>query len=121
MQQLTNRQSFVKKWVCLKNEYQCLSGQCISRDWICDGRYILFIELIFILCFASEWNCGDGSDEQRLFILDYLNEHNSKFMNLTQLKELCHSQYRLDNTPFSDICDISFEYPCFRSGTDDPL
>ncbi|CAF2394796.1 unnamed protein product [Rotaria sp. Silwood2] len=94
-----------EKWICLSDQYQCLSGQCISQSWVCDG----------------EWDCSDGSDEQRLFIMNHLSEHNSKLINLTKLKEQCQQQYRLDNTPFFDICNISFEYPCFRTGIDDPL
>ena len=53
--------------------------------------------------------------------MDHLNEHNSKLMNLTQLKQQCHKQHHSNNIPFSDICNISFEYPCFRTGIDDPL
>ena len=71
--------------------------------------------------FVGEWDCSDGSDEQRLQIIHHFNEHNSKLMNLTELKEQCDKQYRLDNIPFSNICNISSEYPCFRTGIDDPL
>ena len=53
--------------------------------------------------------------------MDHLNEHNSKLMNLTETKDQCYEQYTLDNTPFSDICDISSEYPCFRTIIDDPF
>ena len=74
-----------------------------------------------MICFVGEWDCGDGSDEQRLFIINSLNEHNSKLMNLTRLKQQCAQQYRRDNVPFSDICDIRSEYSCFRNDVDDPL
>ena len=50
--QLMNRQSSVKNGFVLKNEYQCLSGQCISQDWLCDGKFILLVvRFIFILVF----------------------------------------------------------------------
>jgi hypothetical protein len=73
----------------------------------------------FFLVFAGEWDCSDGSDEQGIFIMNHLKEHNSKLMNLMEIKERCYQQYRLDNTPFSNICDISSEYPCFRTDTND--
>ncbi|CAF1394347.1 unnamed protein product [Adineta ricciae] len=96
---------FCKNWICPRDQYQCLSGQCISLSWVCDG----------------EWDCGDGSDEQGLFAIDRLNEHNSMLKNLSELQGKCAGLYRFDNVPFSDICNISREYPCFRSGIDDPL
>ena len=39
------------KWICMSDEYQCLSGQCIPLNWLCDGNFILFIVSIieFIL------------------------------------------------------------------------
>ena len=37
------------------------------------------------------------------------------------MKEKCSELYRLNNTPFSDICNISSEYPCFRTDIDDPF
>jgi hypothetical protein len=117
---------FCEQWVCLSDQYQCLSGQCISQSWVCDGKLtvstvsiVIFILLLFVV--VGEWDCSDGSDEQRIFIMDYLTKHNSKLMNLTELKQQCYQQYRSDNTPFFDICNISFEYPCFRTGIDHPF
>jgi hypothetical protein len=116
---------FCKQWVCFSDEYQCLSGQCISQSWVCDGKFTLLTifsrTFIFHIVFVGEWDCSDGSDEQSIFMLDYFNDHNSKLMNLTKIKERCYQQYRSNNTPFSDICNISLEYPCFRTGISDPL
>ena len=30
---------FCKSWICSSDEYQCLSGQCISQEWVCDGEF----------------------------------------------------------------------------------
>ncbi len=79
------------------------------------------LDLFFPFVCVGEWDCSDGSDEQRIFIMDYFNQHNSKLMNLTEIKERCYQQYRSNNTPFSDICNISFEYPCFRTDAGDPF
>jgi hypothetical protein len=32
-----------EKWVCFSDEHQCLSGQCISQSWVCDGTFSLLI------------------------------------------------------------------------------
>jgi hypothetical protein len=79
------------------------------------------LQLFFFLFFAGEWDCHDGSDEQGIFIMDHFEKHNSKLMNLTKIKEQCYEKYRSNNTPFSNICNISLEYPCFRTGVDDPF
>jgi hypothetical protein len=117
---------FCHEWICFMDEYQCLSGQCILQSWVCDGKFILLtvsvlISIFVFFFFAGEWDCSDGSDEQRIFIMDSLNEHNSQLMNLTEMKQQCDQQYRSNNTPFSDICNISSEYPCFRIDIDDPF
>ena len=52
--------------------------------------------------------------------MDSFSEHNSRLMNLTMVKETCHQRYLL-NTPFSDLCNISSEYPCVRTDAADPF
>ena len=47
-----------------------------------------------------------------------LKEHNLNLKNLTELKQQCHQRYPKNQIPFSDICNLSFEYPCFRVGID---
>ena len=53
--------------------------------------------------------------------MDHLSERNSRLKNLTEIKEQCSEQYRSNNTPFSDVCNIQSEYPCFRAGVDNPF
>ena len=54
-------------------------------------------------------------------MLTNLTEHNSKLVNLDQMKGKCRQIYRDDNTAFSTICNISSEYPCLRNDVNDPL
>ena len=35
-----------REWSCTLDEYQCLSGQCIWLDWICDGIYVLLSSIL---------------------------------------------------------------------------
>jgi len=46
---------FCQKWICFNTEYQCLSGQCISPHWICDGK--LTPLAIFVLTFYFSSCC----------------------------------------------------------------
>jgi hypothetical protein len=42
---------FCKEWICLLDQYQCLSRQCIPQAWICDGNFaILVVFISFCLC-----------------------------------------------------------------------
>ncbi|CAF5078733.1 unnamed protein product, partial [Rotaria sp. Silwood1] len=91
-----------KEWICPSNYYQCLNGQCIPLDWICDG----------------EWDCSDGSDEEGLLSIIKLSQHNSKIINLNKLKLECLQEH--DIRPFSNICTI-FEYPCILANVEDPF
>ncbi|CAF3583830.1 unnamed protein product [Adineta steineri] len=92
-----------QSWICSIDQYQCLSGQCIPQEWICDG----------------EWDCSDGSDEERLLIINNFKEHNLNLKNLTQFKQQCYQRYQQSLIPFANICNLSFEYPCFRVGIND--
>ena len=43
---------FCERWICLRDQYQCLSGQCISQSWVCDGKFILFTVFVFCIYFC---------------------------------------------------------------------
>ncbi|CAF1536945.1 unnamed protein product [Adineta ricciae] len=91
-----------KEWICPSNYYRCLNGQCIPIQWICDG----------------EWDCNDASDEERLLSITKLSQHNSKIINLSEMKLKCKNQYQI--RPFSQLCTV-LEYPCLLANVTDPL
>jgi hypothetical protein len=96
---------FCRQWTCNSNEYQCLSGQCVHRDWVCDGI----------------WDCPDASDEQAIFIITNQSQaHNQHVIgDLNRMKSKCYNLYK--NQSFSTFCNITREYPCLRANVSDPL
>ncbi|CAF1680163.1 unnamed protein product, partial [Adineta ricciae] len=97
--------SFCQQWVCTNNEYKCLSGQCINPAWVCDGS----------------WDCSDASDEQGIFmIIEQLSLHNQIVLgDISKIKERCFNHYK--HQPFSNICNITHEFPCLLANVLDPL
>jgi hypothetical protein len=70
----------------------------------------------------GEWDCSDASDEQRLFlqINDFDDEHNKQLLiKFIEIKRLCFERYT--KQAFSNICNITLEYPCLLANVDDPL
>jgi hypothetical protein len=93
-------------WVCLDEQWRCYSGQCINVSWVLDG----------------EWDCKDASDEQSLFIYNHsLSIRNLKLISLSELNERFDALYGSTRQPFSNICDLEIEFPCFRVNISDPL
>jgi hypothetical protein len=95
--------SSCKYWVCLKNQYQCRTGQCIPLDWVCDG----------------EWDCSDASDEEAIVLIEKWSSHNVQLSNLSSQLEKCRERY--SKAPFSNICNTSVEFGCYRFGVENPL
>ncbi|UJR19256.1 hypothetical protein I4U23_022385 [Adineta vaga] len=89
-------------WICPKNFYRCLTGQCIPTSWICD----------------KEWDCSDGSDEEGILIIQNLSLHN-RYLRLNDLKKQC--SFYNDKKPFSSWCDLSYQYPCLLANVENPL
>lgn len=44
---------FCEKWICVNSEYQCLSGQCISQSWVCDGKFTLLAVSVVTSMFSG--------------------------------------------------------------------
>jgi hypothetical protein len=97
------RADLCQHWVCQKDQFQCLTGQCIELDWVCDG----------------EWDCADASDEEAILLIRHWSAHNSQFNLSNSVLSTCQARYSA--LPFSTICNTSHEFPCYRSGVSNPL
>jgi hypothetical protein len=95
--------SFCRYWICLQNQYQCKTGQCIALEWVCDG----------------EWDCADASDEEAIVLIRNWSLHNQRLDGLQARLLKCRERY--SNTSFSNICNTSFEFGCYRSAVLNPL
>ncbi|CAF1058675.1 unnamed protein product [Adineta steineri] len=93
---------FCRLWTCPLNQYQCLSGQCIDPEWICDGQF----------------DCSDGTDEQAIFLVNSSTKIDSTVINLTEAKIRCADRYRVQ--PFSSFCNLTEHYPCLLANVPDP-
>jgi hypothetical protein len=90
-------------WVCQSHQYRCRTGQCIDLDWVCDG----------------EWDCSDASDEEAVVLLENWSIHNAHLVGLNSRIEKCRERY--SKSPFSGICNTSFELGCYLSRVSNPL
>ena len=97
--------SSCQHWICPSDQYQCQTGQCIRLNWLCDG----------------EWDCTDASDEEGVFIIKQWSIHNIHLSNLSGHIDKCRRRYSRNETPFADICNVSFEFGCYRSEVSRPL
>ena len=82
-----------RDWICGQDEYQCRNGQCIPRNYVCDG----------------EWDCADASDE--LFHSQNLTDHNILIKLALKLTS-CAIDRRVKIELLNDICNDSLKYPC---------
>lgn len=90
-------------WVCQNHQYQCQTGQCIELDWVCDG----------------EWDCADASDEEALVFIQRWSIHNDRLTGLNDRIKQCRQRY--SKSPFSTICNTSFEFGCYQALVLNPL
>ena len=82
-----------RSWICAQNEFQCGTGQCIPKYYVCD----------------NEWDCADASDE--LFDIDHLSYHN-RMINLTRKQVSCVTKMNNKVQAVHNFCDVTTEYPC---------
>ncbi len=88
-----------KWWICHDEQWQCHTGQCIDLAWVLDG----------------EWDCSDASDEEAIFIYNHTSlPHNLKLITMSVLMKNFNQLYKTQ--AFSNICNLTKEYPCFRIG-----
>ncbi|UJR12875.1 hypothetical protein I4U23_017049 [Adineta vaga] len=90
-------------WTCQNHQYQCRTGQCIPLAWVCDG----------------EWDCSDASDEEAVVLSEKPSVHNARLGSLFTQLEKCQQRY--SKSPFSNICNTSFEFGCYLSRVSNPL
>ena len=90
-------------WICQNHQYQCQTGQCIEIDWVCDG----------------EWDCADASDEEAIAFIKVWSIHNARLLDLKDRINKCHERY--SQSPFSKICNTSFEFGCYQVQGSNPL
>ncbi|UJR34447.1 hypothetical protein I4U23_021854 [Adineta vaga] len=89
---------YCQLWICTKDKFQCpKTGECINPEWICD----------------SIWDCSDGSDEEGIFRINKLSDHNKALINLNKRKKRCKKLYEFQ--PLSYFCDYQSEYPCLKN------
>ena len=81
-------------WTCPDEQWQCDTGQCIEESWVLDG----------------EWDCADASDEENLDE-QRVSDRNLQVVPLHILKDRLIN--KSDTKPFSTICNLTIEYPCF--------
>ncbi|CAF1139291.1 unnamed protein product [Adineta steineri] len=95
--------SLCQFWICRTDEYQCRTGQCIPLNWVCDG----------------EWDCSDASDEEAFVLIEKSSDHNARLPTFSSKLAACRKKY--SRSPFSNICNTTFQFGCYLSGVSNPL
>jgi len=64
----------------------------------------------------NEWDCSDASDEEALILNMDWSPHNRQLHGLLERTKKCKEHYV--KQAFSNICNISEEFPCFLSNVE---
>ena len=103
-------ESFCKQWICPRDFYQCLNGQCIHVDSTLR---------------SEQWGCADASDSIRLLIMPTLSEHNLRnekvMRKLEYIIEYFNSSEAIIKSAFFTFCDQTIQYGCLLANVDNPL
>jgi hypothetical protein len=91
-----------ESWICPDEQWRCGTGQCIDEKWVLDG----------------EWDCFDASDEDNIFS-QLITDRNLQVVPLSTL--INRSIELSESKPFSKICNLTTELPCFPLNFSNPL
>ncbi|CAM2722571.1 unnamed protein product [Rotaria socialis] len=103
-------ESMCNQWKCPKDQFQCLSGHCVSLSSVKKQE-------------LNDWHCPDASDKAGLFRIVKLSAHNARLINNYEL-ETIKSERLLYNTwfdAFNIFCNRTLEYPCILANVNEPL
>jgi hypothetical protein len=102
-------ESLCNEWKCSRDQYQCLSGHCISEHLVSNP-------------FFAEWNCPDASDKIGILKIANLSEHNTYLISDLKLESIKSELIYMNNdSAFTMLCNVTEEYGCVLANVDDPL
>ncbi|CAF1672573.1 unnamed protein product [Rotaria magnacalcarata] len=91
-------------WVCPEEQWRCDTGQCIEAEWVLDGV----------------WDCFDASNENDP-LTSFVSDRNLRLVPYSTLKNKSINLNRTYRTsPFSSICNLTMEFPCFHFNASNP-
>ena len=103
-------ESLCNAWKCPKDQYQCLSGHCIS---------------INLMHGFTTWNCPDASDTIEAWELRKPSEHNAPLIDYSsaqqKVRNAIYNYDRGGSAPFAIFCDRVAEYTCILANVTNPL